>query len=61
MEENFLDAALTHMTNEVARLQLVIQALREENQHIHKIYQEENTRLKHEIKRLILLLNQKSL
>lgn len=58
MGEDFLNAALTYMTNEVARLQLLNQQLRDENKQIHKMYQEENTRLKHEIKNLINLFNQ---
>jgi len=58
MGEDFLNAALTYMTNEVARLQLLNQQLRDENFQLHKMYQEENTRLKHEIKNLISKFNQ---
>jgi hypothetical protein len=58
MGEDFLNAALAFLQNEVARLQLLNQQLRDENKRIQRMYQEENTRLKHEIKNLINLYNQ---
>jgi len=58
MGEDLFEAALTFMTNEVARLQLLNQQLRDEKMQLHKMYQEENTRLKHEIKNLINRFNQ---